>query len=108
MANTIKKGSGNNDIEITDIDSDFIWSEIWSAGVFLESMQFSPNAVNDLCVIREDSGDSPVIFRVKCSDDKDDRSKKFTRRLYKPKFTFSEGTYSAGSTILITLSQDNP
>jgi hypothetical protein len=111
MANTIKKsGSSYENVEISSIDSDFTASDLWSDNdglVYVDSIQYNPGAASDKCVIVDNQDEKPVIFEVTCADANDNRVKYYPRQQRKPEMTFANGTYSAGSSILITLKEDN-
>ena len=104
-ANTITH-SGNV-IEITNIDSDWTWTDTLTAltdGIWVKSIQFNPGATDDVLVIKEGSDTGPKILYFKCVDTYDQRCKYFNHRnnvLLKPVFDYSDSTISAGASIII-------
>lgn len=104
MANTIvKKGLI---IDITDIDSDWLYSAtVNDTGLFLESIQFDPVQADDECIIKEDGETGAIIFHAKCADAYDQKIKYFHGERKHPFLDFSDGTFTAGTRILIELSE---
>ncbi len=105
MANTIKyKGFT---IEISDIDSDWTWTETVPDalnGIPINFIQYNPIADGDKCAIYEESiADGPRCFYVKNDGDDDQKRAPYYGTRMKPILDFSAGTYTAGSTVIIQL-----
>lgn len=103
MANTLTPSTSNPDVlEISDIDSDWLWSDTFDNNdVRIISIQFSPAAADDICIIKEGSDAGAPIFDVKCADEYDQRIEYLHKAPRRPVLDFSAGTYTAGSKIKI-------
>jgi len=109
-ANTITV-SGHT-ITIQDIDSN--WASATDTtnltadmrlGLFVSSIYFKPAATNDICLIYDgNSASGTLTFNPKCADAYDERIKYYPpnvrRTLY---LDFTNGTYTAGSVVIIEL-----
>ena len=60
MANTATKGGLF--LTLSTIDTDFVYTDLWSDRVPIQSITFVPAASTDKCVIREGSLTGPIIF----------------------------------------------
>ena len=90
--------------KITIVDADWSWeTTLPAAGVRLHSIQYTPAATDEICVIEEGSDAGPHLFYVKCADVYDQRIKYFGDGLYRPYFDYSDSTGSAGGIITIIL-----
>jgi hypothetical protein len=104
-ANTIKFLS--HTVDITDIDSDWLYSAtltgVVGSRVHILSIQFNPGAADDQCVILDATDAGPAIFDVTSESVYDQRIKYFNQPSngFMPFLDFSAGTYTAGSKIII-------
>ncbi len=102
MANEINRVGAV--INISDIDSDWLWSYTFPdyPEIKIQSIQFNPGAVDDHCVIKNGSDTGPPFFDVTGEDaDYDQRNKPYHGAKLMPVLDFSDGTYSAGSSVQI-------
>lgn len=91
-----------NKVHITDIDSDWSWSDSYPqyAYPYLVSIQFNPAAADDQCIIKEGSDSGAPFFDVTAIDEYNQKAKMIN--VYsKPVLDFSDGTYSAGSSVIL-------
>jgi len=102
MANTITVT--NRTIEITAIDSDWLFSDtIDGPNLILESIQFVPVQTDDKCIIKDGGALGATIFEALCADGYDSKIKYFRGEVRKPFLDFSEGSFAAGTKIIIEL-----
>ena len=107
MANTIVLT--DSVISISDIDSDWNWYDTLAAfatskvGVKIQSIHFKPGATDDECIISNETIDGAPIFNAKCADVYDDKTRYYDGKELKPVLDFSDGSYSAGSSVQIIL-----
>jgi len=98
-------------VEITDIDSDWLYSTATFLGttgrINIISIQFNPGAADDHCVILDTNAAGPAIFDVTSYDAYDQRIKYFQQPNpgFKPFLDYSAGTYSAGAKVIIILGE---
>lgn len=102
-ANTVVRNG--NVIEISDIDSDWSWSDTFPQypQMPVVSIQFNGAAADDQCVIKNATDTGPALFDVLVVDEYDQRYKLFNGTLLKPVLDYSAGTYTAGSTVILIL-----
>lgn len=96
-------------ITISDIDSDFILGTTYSwmsGGVKLDSVIFIPGAADDECILRDGSLTGPIFFRALAVDAYDEKAWTYKDSPKKVYMEFSDGTYSAGSIIILNIRQD--
>lgn len=109
MANTISHN--NNNIILSSLDSDWVWTDTLSdlkfaTGVHVVSIQFIPGASDDRCVIDDTEIGGGIQFDSgPCADTYDTKIKYYQPKLMRPVLDFSDGTYSAGSSIIIEYSR---
>ena len=60
MANTVTRDGMF--LTLSAIDTDFLYTDLWSGRVPIISIDFQPAAATDKCVIREGSLTGPIIF----------------------------------------------
>lgn len=101
-ANTVTRTG--NVIEISNIDSDWAWSDTFPSysTIRVMSIQFNGGLTDDQCVIKEASDTGAAMFDVTVQDTYDQRLKPFGVRL-RPVLDFSAGQYSSGSSVIIIL-----
>lgn len=109
MANTITvkdltieiKGDGGA------IDADWTFSDdIDDTGLYISSIQFTPHATADKCVIKEGGATGPVIFEALCADVYDQKIKYFHGERKHPFLDVSDGVYGGvNAKIIIELSE---
>ena len=98
-------------VEITDIDSDWLYSTATFLGMTSKlniiSIQFNPGAAGDQCVILDTNAAGPAIFDVTSYDVYDQRIKYFPQPNagFRPFLDFSAGTYTAGSKVIIIIGE---
>lgn len=108
MPNTIKLSTNNRKITISDIDSDWTWSDTidsttWPQGIRLWCIKFTPVQADDKCVIHEDGDADDNIFDVTCRDIYDDKIWYYPDVPVMPKLIVASGSYAAGTKITIWL-----
>lgn len=101
-ANTVTRTG--NVIYITDIDSDWSWSDTFPnyGKILVKSIQFNGAQADDQCVIKEATDSGAPLFDVTVEDAYDQRFKPFGV-LLRPVLDYSAGTYTAGSKVIIIL-----
>jgi hypothetical protein len=107
MANTIKLN--NYFLSLTAIDSDWLWSTQWpemESGIRLYSIQFVPGAANDRCIITEATITGAEIYDSDECTDNSPRVKLMGGVRCRPclDFNYTDAVYSAGSKVLLILS----
>ena len=104
MANTIVKTGLT--IDITDIDEDWLFSAtVNDTGLYISSIQFSPIQTGDKCVIKEGGATGAIIFDALCADAYDHKIKYFHGERKQPFLDFGDGSFAAGTRILIEISE---
>jgi hypothetical protein len=104
-ANTIDVSNDGLTITISNIDSDWTWTDNfthakYAAGIRVNYIRFHPGATDDICSIG-DSDDAEVYhFYAKCADTYDDRIQYYSGSKLKLKLTVANGTYSTTDDIL--------
>ena len=98
-------------IEISDIDSDWTWTETltdkkFANGVPVNFIQFNPSAANDVCSIKEEIDSGPQSVYFKAFTNAEPRRAYFHGTPIKPMLDFSAGTYGANATVIIQLSKE--
>ncbi len=104
MANTFIRGY--NSFNITDVDSDWLWSTHWPGhdqGIPVWSIHFWGTGANDACVIRDGSITGPVVFHRLAVAVGDQVPSYFGGIKLKLALDFSEGVYTALSYVMIVL-----
>ena len=93
-------------ITITGVASDWTWTETFPQypnGIRIHSIFFNPAATDDKCRI-EDYDDNDIIhFYSKCADAYDQRIQYYNGQRCKLVLDYSDGTYTAGSSVTIKL-----
>ena len=104
MANTVTQTA--NVVTISSIDSDWSWSDTFSGrdSILVDSIQFTPAATDDACIIKNVSDAGASIFNAKSADAYDQKVKYFHGVPLSPVLDFSAGTFTAGSSVTIILS----
>ncbi|MBW1983368.1 MAG: hypothetical protein JRI53_01505 [Deltaproteobacteria bacterium] len=109
MANEVTEN--NLTIEIAGVGAGAIDSD-WSyaddpndRGLKIMSIQFSPAATGDKCVIKEGDEDGPEIFNPLCADVYDSKIKYFHGKKKHPFLDFGDGVYTAGAKVVIELAE---
>lgn len=112
-ANTVNvKG---NIIEISNIDSDWIWSTDFTTainpdyayGVRTIAIIFIPGATDDKLSIKWASATGPELFpSTKCMDEYDPKQINYAGERMKLFLDYSDGMFSAGSKVIIILRLD--
>ena len=108
-ANTVT--NGKNTTIISAIDSDWSFTSRFgkdrhaSEGVRVHAIMFFPAATNDVCVI-EDATTGARIFYAKAADAYDARIVYLNGVKVRPLLDFSDGTYTAGSTVVFIWQED--
>lgn len=94
-----------NVIEITDIDSDWSWSDSFPSHESLPigAVIFKPGAADDQCVLEEATTSGASFFDVTASDEYSEKGMNFSGARLRPVLDFSDGTYSAGSKVIIII-----
>lgn len=98
-------------IEISSIDEDFVSStdtnlsaDQNSGGLYVHSIYFKPAATDDECLIYIGSSSSGILtFNPLCADKYDERIKYFPPVKNHIYLDFTNGTYTAGSIVIIEL-----
>lgn len=104
MANTFVRSKFC--LNITDIDSDWLWSDTWPGhdrGVPVQSIHFVATAAADKCIIRDGSITGPVVFHRIATAVGDQVPSYYGGNLIQLALDFSEGIYTADSVIIINL-----
>jgi len=101
MANTVTRGGLF--LTLSAIDTDFVYTDLWSDRVPIQSITFVPAAATDKCVIREGSLTGPIIFS--CDLDSDGTWEGFYPMVYggmplMPCMDISDGSYDAGALVI--------
>lgn len=105
-ANTIVRTG--NVIHITDIDSDYSLTDTFPSytnGAAINSIQFNPAAADDQMIVEQGTTSGAILMDVTCEDAYDQRVKYFWNQRLLPVIDFSDGTYTAGSSIIIILGE---
>jgi hypothetical protein len=107
-ANTIK--SDGEGITISNIDSDWKWTDNYSynpsyrdKGIPVISIQFRPGAVGDKCVFKIRRAKGVKIVTLEAKNDDDDIIKYWFGVPLRLFMDYSEGTFSAGSEVMISI-----
>ena len=112
--NTIDVSNDGMTITITAIDTDWTWSDNFTAskyanGIRINYIRFNPEATGDICSIEDyDNGDLKH-FLVNCADGYDDRVQYYYGAKLKLELDVDDtngtwtASYSAGSSITIQL-----
>jgi len=107
MANTVVMNASQTVITISAIDSDWLITDTLSkrhlGGTRVHSIQFNPAAAADKCKVLDGSASGSQLFYALCADNTDQRIKYFPEAEILPFLDFSEGTYTAGSSVVVTL-----
>lgn len=103
MANTVTRDGMF--LTLSGIDTDFIYSDLWSGRVPIISIEFVPGAATDVCVIREGSLTGPIIFQktmpqVADTWQGDNHIKPFGGQPIMPCMDVSDGSYNAGALVI--------
>jgi hypothetical protein len=105
-ANTVTPTTPVYFVQISSIDSDWDYSDTFASasdGIYVQSIQFNPAATDDELVIKDASDTGAVIMSVKCADAYDQKIKYFYGAQIKPYLDFDQGTFTAGSSVIIHL-----
>lgn len=108
-ANTIT--NGKNTTILSAIDSDYSFTTRFGTttqsreGVRVHAIMFFPAATDDVCSI-EDATTGAVIFYAKAADAYDARVLYLNGVKIRPMMDFSDGTYTAGSTVVFIWAED--
>ena len=106
MSNTIVKTGLT--VDITDIDEDWLFNTatfLGQTGLFISSIQFDPIQTDDECIIKEGGETGAIIFRALAANAYDQKIKYFHGENKHPFLDFGDGTFTAGTRIIIELSE---
>ena len=109
MANTINQRGFT--VQISDVDSDWSWRDTftdpkYANGIPINFIQFNGVGSSDKCSIKEEDDAGPECFFAQISQANDQRRAYYHGTPIKPVLDFSEGTYTAGSSVTIQLWKD--
>ena len=93
-------------LEINTLAADWTWIETWPGdtfGVAVWSIHFIATGAADKCIIRDGSITGPIIFHRIATAVGDQVPSYFGGNLIQLAIDFSEGIYTAGSSINIVL-----
>ena len=97
MPTTIATSSNGKVIELSGISSDYDPGQ----ELALQDIQFFPGAASDVCVFKTDSATGPLLCKM-VSGDGEPRVKYFSRSQH-AYMDYSDGSYSSGAKIVLTL-----
>jgi hypothetical protein len=111
MANTLNREG--NTLEISDIDSDWTWSDTFLIaefpnGIEVNFIQFNTAASTDVCIIKEVGATGPTLFKATANevDAVDEARAYYYGARIKPFLDVGDGSYNASATIIIQLCQE--
>ena len=103
--NSVKYGDGI--IYICNIDSLWLWTSIVGAPgrpMRIDSIQFNPGAIGDICIFKNRSVTGPTFFKVGPVTTTNEKCKPYYGRHLRPVLDFASSMISSGASIIILFS----